>query len=101
MVRPPKISNLMSRISECLDAGHYRYLEHAEKRIQQRKVSRLEVKQVLRSGHHEKSKDVFREEYGNWCYSVKGRTVDKRVLRIAVTFDEKEMLIVTVIVLSK
>ena len=64
-------------------------------------MTRLEVKQVLRAGHHEKRKDEFKEDHQAWSYSIRGKTIDKKELRVAVTFDKNNMLIITVIDLSK
>ena len=97
MKRPPKIDNLINEVCSKLDSGNYRYVGHANERLQERSVSRPEVKHVLKHGHHEKRKDEFKEEFWQWNYSVRGKTVDKRSLRIAVTFDKTNMLIITVI----
>jgi len=61
----------------------------------------LEVKQVLKYGHHEKRKDEFKEEHSAWIYSIRGKTMDQRNLRIAVSFDKNNMLVITVIDLGK
>tara|TARA_Y100000590_G_scaffold457256_1_gene609508 strand:+ start:6057 stop:6332 length:276 start_codon:yes stop_codon:yes gene_type:complete len=91
----------MKEVRAMLAAGKYRYVGHANERLQERSVSRLEVKQVLKNGHHEKRKDEFKEEHTCWNYSIRGKTVDKKNLRIAVSFDKSNMLIITVIDLDK
>ena len=101
MSRTSKKNNVMKSVGECLESGQYRYVGHANLRLQERVVTRLEVKQVLKMGFHERRKDEFKEEHGSWNYSIRGRTVDKRSLRVVVTFDESNMLIVTVIDLDK
>jgi len=101
MARPPKINNLIDEIHKRLEAGKYKYVKHANERLQQREVNRLEVKQALKNGHHEKRKDDFNEKHKRWNYSIRGKTIDKRNLRVAVTFDKKNMLIITVIDLDK
>ena len=93
MRRLPKKSNVIDLVREYLASGEYRYIGHANLRLQQRDVTRLEVKQVLKSGHHDKRKDEFKVEHGSWNYSIRGNTLDKRSLRIAVTFDIDGMLI--------
>ena len=98
--RTAKLQNLLEKVKKSLESGDYHYTGHAEERLQQREVTRLEVKQVLKSGHHEKSKDKFDEEFDEWNYSIKGKTVDKRNLRVIISFD-KGMLIITVIDLDK
>ena len=99
--RPPKINNLIEEIQIKLESGEYRYVGHANKRLQERAVTRLEVKQVLKSGHHEKRKDEFKEDHNSWTYSVRGKTIDKRNLRVAVSFDQSDLLVITVIDLDK
>lgn len=101
MNRPPKISNVKKSVTDALELGKYRYVGHANERLQQRQVTRLEVKQALKHGHHEKRKDEFKQEHGSWNYSIRGKTVDKRNLRIAVSFDKSNMLVITVIDLDK
>jgi hypothetical protein len=56
MKRPSKINNLMSYVHEKLESVKYLYVGHAQQRLQERAVSRLEVKQVLKAGHHEKKR---------------------------------------------
>ncbi len=101
MGRPLKISNLIEQVHKKLEAGKYGYGSHADKRLQERAITRLEVKQALKNGYHEKRKDEFKEEYGVWNYSIRGRTIDERNLRIAISFDKSNMLIITVIDLDK
>lgn len=50
MKRPAKIDSLMDFICEKLDNGEDRYVDHALQRIKARKVTLLEVRQVLRGG---------------------------------------------------
>lgn len=101
MSRPPKISNLLEEIHHKLEKGKYLYVGHAQIRLQQREVSRLEVKYILKNGRHEKRKDEFKEEHNTWNYSIRGKTIDERDLRVAVSFDKDELLVITVIDLDK
>lgn len=41
--------------------------------------------------------DKYVPEHSAWNYTIRGNTMDKRELRIVVSFDENEMLVVTVI----
>lgn len=52
---------------------------------------------VIRHGYHEKRKDSFSEEYQGWNYAIRGKTIDRRSLRVVVSFDESGMLIITAI----
>jgi hypothetical protein len=96
-----KCTNLLKEIETAVRSGNYIYTGHAQERLQQREVTRQEVKQVLKNGHHEKRKDHFDETYDEWNYSVKGNTVDKRKLRLIISFDENNLLVITVIDLEK
>jgi|ERR1700722_10214215 uncharacterized protein DUF4258 len=100
MAKPPKHSSLIQAIHTAVISGGYVFTGHALKRVSEREVSQPEVEQVLTTGYHEKSKDEFKEEFQSWNYAIRGKTVDSRELRVAVTFDSG-MLVVTVIDLSK
>jgi len=99
--RDSKLKDILKITKECLESGKYIYVGHAQQRLQEREVTRLEVKQVLKNGYHEKRKDEFKEDHQTWNYSIRGKTIDKKELRVAVTFDKNNMLIITVIDLSK
>jgi hypothetical protein len=96
-----KNPNLLELIKKSITSGNYIYTGHAQQRLQEREVTRQEVKQVLKNGFHEKKKDTFDEIYNEWNYAIKGKTLDKKNLRIVLSFDKKNMLIITVIDLDK
>ena len=76
----------------------YLISEHANKRLDERRVTLPELFFVLDRGHHEKAKDVYDAISHSWRYAVKGKTVDGRRIRVVVAFNaETRMLIVTVI----
>lgn len=52
-------------------------------------------------GYHEKQKDQYKPEYNDWTYSIRGLSVDGRNIRIAIAFDEDDMLIITVIEIAR
>jgi hypothetical protein len=95
--RPPKISNVMNIVHRCLREGRYLDTRHAFERQQERLISRIEIIQVLKRGYHEKRKDNFEETFRSWNYAIRGKTVDGRELRIIVTLDQNNMLIITAI----
>ena len=92
-----KHKKILKEVEKAIRSGNYLYTSHANERLQQREVTRFEVKQVLLNGYHEKKKDVFDEAFNSWNYSIKGKTLDKRTLRVVISFDENNMLIITVI----
>lgn len=102
MSRPKKLSNLTSVIRTFVEEGRYLDTRHAAQRQDERQISRPEILYVLKNGHHEKTKDKFDELHGAWNYSVRGKTVDRRELRIIVSFDKpSRMLIITALELKK
>lgn len=100
-LKPPKIGNLKEKIIECLNTGMYKDTSHAIIRKKQRQISLPDVIYVLRYGRHEKIKDKFEPQYQGWSYAVRGYTIDKKDLRIAIAFDDEEMLIITAIVITQ
>jgi hypothetical protein len=67
------------------------------KRRQERKVTRPEYLYVLQHGFHEQGKDTFDQAHASWNYAIRGKTIDARELRVVVSFDAQDLLIITVI----
>lgn len=101
MGQPAKKSNLMDIVREKAEQGAFILMPHAVERRFQRSISINDIIYVLTTGWHESKKDDFRKEYSEWNYAIRGKTIDKRELRIVISFDEDNMLVVTVIRLSK
>lgn len=100
--RPGKYPDVLPRARERMREGRYRDTRHAAERKQERDITILEVRQVVDSGYHEKSKDEFKVEWKAWNYAIRGKTIDRRELRVAVSFDEEDfLLIITAIDLDK
>jgi len=61
----------------------------------------MDIKAVIGSGWHEKAKDRFRAEHSAWSYAIRGKTVDKRALRVVISFEPDEdgelLLLVTAV----
>lgn len=101
--RPPKRTEVLPAIRSALDNGRYRDMLHAQERQAERRVTRPEYLHVLRTGYHEARKDEYKAEYGAWNYSIRGKTVDGRDLRVAISFEQiktgsgETLLIITVI----
>ena len=74
--------------------------EHAKKRGKERGIIGADFEYVLKTGSHEPSKDKFDEIYKAWNYAIRGKTLDKRELRIIITFDKDGLLLITVIDLN-
>ncbi|MBS0648693.1 MAG: DUF4258 domain-containing protein [Verrucomicrobia bacterium] len=97
MARATKISNVLQKVRESVSSGRYYDTSHASQRKTERNIALPHVLYVLKNGYHEKKKDEFKSEYNDWTYAIRGKTIDGRDIRIAVAFDEHDMLIITVI----
>ena len=98
---PDKHPDVLRAIRECLDQNRFLDTRHASQRQGERMITRLEIIYVLRYGHHEKRKDKWEELYSAWNYSIRGKTFEKRDLRVIISFDENGMLIITAISIEK
>jgi hypothetical protein len=87
VTRPEKIADLIPLIHKCINEGRYLDTRHASERKDERGINRPEILTVLKSGYHEKKKDKFEEIHQTWNYAIRGKTVDKRELRIIVAFE--------------
>jgi len=100
MVRPDKIQDLLFRIKLCIDHGAYFDTRHAIQRQKERQIGRLDIIYVLKNGYHEKRKDTFDEHYNAWNYAVRGKNIDRREIRVIISFDKNHMMIITAIELA-
>lgn len=99
--RPAKVVDLLARVRDCVNCGNYRDTTHARIRQKERRIILPEIIQVLSTGTHEKSKDRIDEAFNEWNYSIRGKTIDGRMLRIIISFDEEtKLLIITAICLE-
>jgi hypothetical protein len=101
MKRPNKIPDVMKKARECVLTGRFYDTSHAIQRKLQRQICLTHVLYVIKNGYHEKRKDEFKPEFNDWNYSIRGCSIDGRDIRIAVAFDSNDMLIITVIALTK
>ena len=100
--KPTKLTSeeLLKRVRSAVESGDYLDTRHATDRKNMRGISRLEIEYVLKTGWHEKRKDKFDEAYSSWNYAIRGKSIDERDLRIAITFQDK-MLIITAMEVGK
>ena len=96
--RPAKHPNVLRHARDCLANGRYLDTRHAAERKEKREITLLEVRQVIEAGWHEKRKDEHKAEHQSWSYAIRGKTIDKRELRVVIAFDEETgMLLITAI----
>lgn len=97
--RPAKIpdADLVPFVRESVSSGNYRESYHH--RIENtgrpaHDVTRQEVEQALLAGRREPARDRF-ESYRTWSYCFSGRTIDRRLIRVAVSLNEGVLFIVS------
>lgn len=99
--RPAKRENVLEDAQEAWRSGRYRILAHAQERMVEREIIRPEVAFVILNGWWERKKDQFRDDLNSWTYAIRGKTLDDRALRVAIGFDEQDVLVVTLIDLER
>ena len=95
----PKLKSrrLILNVRWHLDEGRYLDTRHAVQRQMERKILRPEILYVLRRGRHERRKDRYQKRFQAWNYAIRGKTPDQKELRVIVSFDKNNMLIITAI----
>lgn len=102
--RVPKAQNVVAKMKSLLVANKVRFSGHAHQRMAERNVIYFEILQALNNGKHDPKRDRFNDELASWEYSIEGATVDRRRLRIGVSFEVGEsgerIVVITVIDLN-
>lgn len=102
--KPPKHANVTRKMKELLGLNKIRFVRHANERMGQRSVIDYEVRQALQNGMHDPRQDRYSSKWQNWEYCIVGKTIDKRELRIGISFESNGkgelLLIITVIDLN-
>jgi len=96
----PKRECLLEAILVCLESDNFLDTRHANDRLSERGINRAEVNYVLRHGRHEKGKDKYVADFQAWNYSIRGLTIDRRELRVIVSFEGDMLLVITAIDLT-
>ena len=100
--RPDKITDLLSKVKECIEKENYFVTTHAFVRQSQRMISLPESLHVLKTGYEEKKKTCFDIEHNTWKYAIIGKTIrDGLDVRVIIAFDKDGMLIITVMYVEK
>jgi hypothetical protein len=93
--KPAQIDNLFQVIRDCIEQGKYILTEHAIQRLHERNIGLTDAEYVLKNGYHEKKKTSFDEAFRTWKYAIRGKTIEDLDIRLIIAFDEKDMIIVT------
>jgi hypothetical protein len=94
MNKPQKIKDLLKVVASLIDKGRYVETAHAKQRQNERMIILPDILYVLKTGSHEKQKDKFDEVFQTWNYAIRGKTQNEDDLRIIVSFDEEEWLLI-------
>lgn len=101
MATKNKLPDLLTKLHSSVERGQLRFTKHALERMEERSILRREVKLVLQNGFHEKKKDHFDEKFNSWNYSIRGKTIDDKKLRVVVSFEKPNFIVVTAIDLER
>lgn len=105
-VKPKKktTAELFEAIKHSLENNEYYFSDHGNVRSKTRKnVNDLEVIKILEGDDkwHESAKDKYEKDHKDWNYHIRGRNSDEDKIRIAISFDEAGMVVITVINLDE
>ncbi len=102
MSRRKKIHDVISLVRKLWDEDSYVISKHANLRQGQRQITIGDIRHVVFSGFHEKGKDVYKDEFDQWVYAIRGLTLDDELARVCVSFvEDSRVFVVTVIKLEK
>ena len=92
---------LFGLLDEKIAARDYVFKKHARQRQKDRSISDLEVLDILegkakRDRHRNKTKDKYEQGKNDWNYCVEGQNLDKKKIRVIISFEEDMIPIITV-----
>lgn len=98
MKRTQKIENVEVLAKKLMLKGAYAISKHAKLRQGQRCFTIGDIKNIIITGYHEKKKDEYKDEYADWNYAIRGKTLDDEQARICIAFiEESHFIVITVI----
>ena len=75
MKRAKKIENIAAIAKNLVQKGAYVISKHAKLRQGERCFSIGDIVNIINTGFHEKKKDEYKEEYADWNYAIRGKTL--------------------------
>jgi hypothetical protein len=98
MKRANKIDNASALAKNLMEKGAYAISKHAKLRQGERCLTMGDIKNIIKTGYHEKKKDEYKDEYADWNYAIRGKTLDDDQARICIAFiEESHFIVITVI----
>lgn len=98
MKRRKKIEDVLELAKALMRKGAYVISEHAKLRQGQRSITLGDVKNIINTGYHEQKKDEYKEEYADWNYAIRGKTLDEEEGRVCIAFIEEERAIIITVI---
>lgn len=99
--RKPKRTDPLGDARRHIKSDNYLHTSHVEDKKAARSITLPEILMVFESGSRETNRDRFDARYDEWSYSIVGRTIDGRRLRVIFSFEEDTLLLVTTYELKK
>ncbi len=106
--KPEKKSDLslFELVERRVENVDYIFLPHAKARLSERDILEPAVLDILEGRHgrkrkRNKRKDAYKDGNKDWNYCIEGVSPDNEKIRIILSFDEKMMLIITVMWVGK
>ena len=92
---------LYTLLSKKIPSGEYFFKKHAKERLNGRKISELDVLDILegrpgRGRCRNKSKDKHVSGRRDWNYCIEGVSLEQEKIRIIISFEENLIPIITV-----
>jgi len=98
MNRAKKIENVVALAKNLMQAGTYAISGHARLRQGERCFTIGDIKNIIHTGYHEKNKDEYKDEYADWNYAIRGKTLDDAQARVCIAFiEEIQFIVITII----
>lgn len=93
--------DLFGLLDKKIANGDYVFKKHAKERQQERAISDLEILDILegkknRNRKRNKDKDKFVIGKEDWNYCIEGQNLDKKKIRIIISFEDDMIPIITV-----
>lgn len=98
MARVKKIENVVVLAKNLMLMGAYVISNHAKLRQGERRLTIGDIKNIIETGYHEKRKDEYKEEFSDWNYAVRGKTLDSEEARICIAFAEEKLFVVITVI---
>ena len=96
--RAEKIDQVVALAKKLMAEGAYVISNHAFERGEERRLSIGDIKNVINTGHHEKRKDEYKEEFKDWNYAIRGQTLDQELARVCLAFIKRDRFVVITVI---